>query len=195
MIKNFSEFINEGFTIDDEIAAIYTRIFYEGKFEEGDEEFEDINIWNSLSKSEQDNIILNSKFTGFINKSDILEIYRIVPFNILFDYALDCVENRIANNNEIDWDNHVIISYSNSLIGSDGNSYKYFDISDTDIESNPFIRKGKNVKWKNRIISQNIEWMLENVWDNMVYIKSTSAIKALIQYTGFSYYKNGKKIM
>ena len=195
MINNFSEFINEGFTIDDEIAAIYTRIFYEGKFEEGDEEFEDINIWNSLSKSEQDNIILNSKFTGFINKSDILEIYRIVPFNILFDYALDCVENRIANNNEIDWDNHVIISYSNSLIGSDGNSYKYFDISDTDIESNPFIRKGKNVKWKNRIISQNIEWMLENVWDNMVYIKSTSAIKALIQYTGFSYYKNGKKIM
>ncbi|MBR4590327.1 MAG: hypothetical protein IKO36_06700 [Bacteroidaceae bacterium] len=200
MIKSYLSFINEGFTVDDEIAAIYLRIFKEGGFNkqdgDDDEEFMDIDMWHSLSELERNEIIRQSNFTGFLDESgDKLIICSICKFDYLFGSALDCIDNRIFNNNKEDDDSSLIISYSKALPGTDGEQYKTFDVGDTEIEYNPFIRSGKNIKWKNRIVSQNIEWMQDNMWEDVVYIKNDNAAKSFAKYTGYNYYKNGKKII
>lgn len=199
MVKDFLQFIGEGFTVDDDIVATYVRIFTEGQFNkeytDDDEMFREIDMWNSLSKTEQEYVFKQSKFTGFVDTSgDNLIICRIASLEYLLGSAWECIENRLYYDGVEDEDTHIIISYSKALPGPDGEQYKTFDVGDTDIESNPFIRTGKNVKFKNRIITQNIEWVFDMMYD-CVYLKSDNAARSLVNYTGFEYYKNGKKIM
>lgn len=199
MIKDYINYIGEGFTVDDEIVAIYVRIFKEGGFnlkpQDNDEEFRDIDMWNSLSEREKEFVFESSKFTGFLNTTgDTLEIYRIVNFDFLIGEICDCIDNRIYRGGAEDSDTHITIHYSKLLPGKDGEEYLTFDVGETDLENNPAIRSGKNVKWKNRIVTQNIEWIIEDIWDNAVYLKNKQAVNSLVKYTGWEYYENGKRI-
>ena len=42
------------------------------------------------------------------------------------------------------------------MVGEDGEEYQIFNAGDTDVFNNPFIRSGKNIKWKNRLVTQNL---------------------------------------
>lgn len=198
--ESFTIDVCENFTIDDEIAAIYLRIFKEGGFDkeygDDDSDYREIEMWHSLSEPEREAIIERSGFTGFVNESgDMLEIYKIVPLDTILGQAQECIDNRVYSNDTIDMsDTHITLSYSKPKIGANGVEYKWFDVEDTDLENNPFIRDGKNVKWKNRIDIANLEWALESAYDDIVYVKNAPAINSFIKFTGCNYYKNGKKM-
>lgn len=199
MIQDYSNFINEGFTMDDEIAAIYVRIFKEGGFNkkdgDDDEQFRELAMWNSLGKETQKWVLEQSKFTGFLGVGyEYIDILSIAKLDFLLGEVLDCLDNRIYKGGEEDDDIHLVVSYSKPMVGDDGEEYKTFDANDTDVENNPFVRNGKNVKWKNRLVMQNLEWIMDDVWDNCVYIKNDAAAKSFVNYTGYEYYKNGKRI-
>ena len=199
MIKDYSSFIGEGFTVDDDIAAIYVRIFKEGGFNkqtgDDDEAFMEYAMWNSLGAETQKWVLEQSKFTGFLGLGyDYINILSISKLDFLLGSVLDCIDNRIMNNGNEDDDIRFVVSYSKPLPGEDGEQYQIFNVADTDVYSNPFIRSGKNIKWKNRLVTQNLEWILDDIWDNCIYIKNDAAAKSFVNYSGYNYYKNGKKI-
>jgi len=199
MIKDYSSFIGEGFTVDDDIAAIYVRIFKEGGFNkqagDDDEAFMEYAMWNSLGAETQKWVLEQSKFTGFFGLGyDYINILSISKLDFLLGSVLDCIDNRIMNGGDEDDDIRFVVSYSKPLPGEDGEQYQIFNVADTDVYSNPFIRSGKNIKWKNRLVTQNLEWILDDIWDNCIYIKNDAAAKSFVNYSGYNYYKNGKKI-
>ena len=101
MIQDYSNFIGEGFTVDDDIAAIYVRIFKEGGFNkqpgDDDEQFTDFAMWNSLGKETQNWVLEQSKFTGFLGEGyDSIDILSIAKLDFLLGSVLDCIDNRIS---------------------------------------------------------------------------------------------------
>lgn len=199
MIQDYSNFIGEGFTVDDDIAAIYVRIFKEGGFNkqpgDNDEQFTDFAMWNSLGKETQNWVLEQSKFTGFLGEGyESIDILSIAKLDFLLGSVLDCIDNRISKGGDEDPDYVYTVAYSKPMVGEDGEEYQIFNAGDTDVFNNPFIRSGKNIKWKNRLVTQNLEWIYDEVWDSCVYIKNDNAARSFVNYTGYKYYKNGKRI-
>lgn len=174
-----------GFTMDDELASEYIYAFETGDWS-SDNHLRDIDMWWSLGTKLNQYVLQRSKFTGCIGETtDELEVIKFAKFDNIFLSLCETLDNAQGGKNPIDPDwGHFVICYKGhepiyipDLDGADWKEYAY--------AINP------RAKWKNMVSKTNLEWIIWNDTDE-VWIRNKSAYKSLIDYTGWSIWKNGK---
>lgn len=177
-----------GFTMDDELAADYIYAFENDDWgiNPHDVNLKDIDMWWSLGTKLNKYVLQHSKFTGCIGETtDELEVIKFAKFDNILLQLCETLDNAQGGKNPIDPDwGHFVICYKDhkpiyipDLDGADWKEYAY--------AINP------RAKWKNIVSKTNLEWIIWNDTDE-VWIRNKSAYKSLIDYTGWSIWKDGK---
>lgn len=198
MLKSYQEYINEGFTMDDEMIAHYLWLFKQPNAnkiisEDNEEEmYRDIDMWYSLSENDRKYILLNSKFTGFIKDdrdlTDYLEIYKSANSKDLF-YDIDGhLMNYCSNNGNYDadgWDQYYI-KYKGEK--------NYISLREYDFENCEHLHYHQR-GYKNFIDKINVDWIFDDS-NYRYYIHTKTAISEILSEmdSGLKYYYNGKRL-
>lgn len=180
--------LDENFTYDDEVAAIYQRIFNEGGFSESDDDYKNVHMWLSLSYPVREEIIARSRFSGGVmqnpNENDDLVLYKERDLNVMIDWVSENIDNAIYSGS-VNEDKYYTLGYKTAP----------FLWSTTDaLEDNPHIKRGLRVRWNNRLERTGLLFILGDTEDVVGVNHTPNAYQRLLSDAGIVFYKNGRRM-